>query len=482
MASLIFPLQFERQYAGPLDVHSVFSTTAELTAYLTNPLRYAGQIVVCLEDNKAYKLNTARSAWEELGAGGSASMGATGATGPAGGPTGATGATGTAGATGATGFGATGATGSTGAQGATGSTGADGATGATGSGATGATGVAGATGSTGAGGATGATGSGATGATGANGATGSTGADGATGATGSGATGATGVNGATGSTGADGATGATGSGATGATGPSGAVGATGPGGGPTGATGTAGATGATGPAGSTGATGTVLLTSGAKSTSWVSLENQRDYHPIIGYNGVDADGYTVSVGAMDQVPGTNYTITADNGGTLQLNSAPAPGTRVLIRSLASYGAGNAVLPPAARELGVFAGVAAPSSIYYNVLEQQVKVYEVEATGNYHLYIRGSATQSLNTVMGNGQSLSLTLLVHQGTTAYNLTGVSIDNEVLMSATPTHTGSILWLNGTPPEAASPSTYTQYSFTIIKKASNEYLVLGNIVSFYT
>ena len=65
--SIIFPLQFERQYSGPLDVHDVFETTADRLAYLSNPLRYAGQIVSDLEDERIYKLDSTLTKWVESG-------------------------------------------------------------------------------------------------------------------------------------------------------------------------------------------------------------------------------------------------------------------------------------------------------------------------------------------------------------------------------------------------------------------------------
>lgn len=63
MATTLFPLQYLRQNAGPIDVDSVFDTTADRIAYLANGRRYPGQIVADLEDQKIYVLNTAASAW-----------------------------------------------------------------------------------------------------------------------------------------------------------------------------------------------------------------------------------------------------------------------------------------------------------------------------------------------------------------------------------------------------------------------------------
>mgnify|MGYP001255336486 CR=1 FL=1 len=70
MAEILFPLQFKRQYAAPLDVDVVFQTSAAMNTYLSNPLRYAGQIVSCLEnEGKIFVLNNAQTIWTEIAGG-----------------------------------------------------------------------------------------------------------------------------------------------------------------------------------------------------------------------------------------------------------------------------------------------------------------------------------------------------------------------------------------------------------------------------
>lgn len=67
MSKIIFPLQFERQYSGPLDIHQAFNTTSARIAYLTSPIRYAGQIVSDSETQKCYQLSTDTNSWIEIG-------------------------------------------------------------------------------------------------------------------------------------------------------------------------------------------------------------------------------------------------------------------------------------------------------------------------------------------------------------------------------------------------------------------------------
>ena len=66
-AKMIFPLQFERQYKGPMDADLMFNTNAELQAYLSNDLRYGGMLVTCKEhEGKLFILNNAETAWIEI--------------------------------------------------------------------------------------------------------------------------------------------------------------------------------------------------------------------------------------------------------------------------------------------------------------------------------------------------------------------------------------------------------------------------------
>lgn len=63
----LFPLQFKRQQAYPVDVDTVFYSTADRLAYLTSPRRHMGMVVVDAEENRAYLLNNARNAWIPIG-------------------------------------------------------------------------------------------------------------------------------------------------------------------------------------------------------------------------------------------------------------------------------------------------------------------------------------------------------------------------------------------------------------------------------
>lgn len=63
----LLAVQYERQYAEAIDKDYKFTTT-ERTAYLTNTLRYSGQIVLDTTEDKLYRLNNARTAWVPVAA------------------------------------------------------------------------------------------------------------------------------------------------------------------------------------------------------------------------------------------------------------------------------------------------------------------------------------------------------------------------------------------------------------------------------
>ena len=65
------PIQYTRQYAGPIDTDCVFVLTTDRTTYLSSPRRYAGQLVVDLQDGNVYYLNAALTAWIAVAGGSS---------------------------------------------------------------------------------------------------------------------------------------------------------------------------------------------------------------------------------------------------------------------------------------------------------------------------------------------------------------------------------------------------------------------------
>ena len=103
------------------------------------------------------------------------------------------------------------------------------------------------------------------------------------------------------------------------------------------------AKGADGTAGADGADGTVTIIAGTTSNVFeATTPGQTTFSPINGYTSTNAASYLVSVGAQDQVPTRNYTISSANGGTLVLVEGVAIGTVVSVRAISGAGVDNSI--------------------------------------------------------------------------------------------------------------------------------------------
>lgn len=99
-------------------------------------------------------------------------------------------------------------------------------------------------------------------------------------------------------------------------------------------------------------------------------------------------------------------------------------------------------------------------------------YTTNASANFTLNFRKSSTVSLSTLLAVGQSVTITFLNTNGSTAYYPTAFQIDGS---SVTPK------WQNGSAPSAGNASAVDAYTFVIIKTASTpSYTVLASQTKF--
>jgi hypothetical protein len=104
--------------------------------------------------------------------------------------------------------------------------------------------------------------------------------------------------------------------------------------------------------------------------------------------------------------------------------------------------------------------AATGTFAYDVLNQAAVTYfNSNAGANWTLNIRGSATTSLLDMMSVGQSLTIALLVTQGSPAYYQSGLQIDSS---SITPK------WQGGSAPSSGNANSIDSYSASILKVAN--------------
>lgn len=102
----------------------------------------------------------------------------------------------------------------------------------------------------------------------------------------------------------------------------------------------------------------------------------------------------------------------------------------------------------------------------------VKLFTTNASANFTLNFRASSSVSLSTLLAVGQSITVSVIIPNGATAYYASAIQIDGSAI---TP------LWQGGTAPTSGNASSTDIYSFTIIKTASTPtYKVYASQVKF--
>lgn len=124
-----------------------------------------------------------------------------------------------------------------------------------------------------------------------------------------------------------------------------------------------------------------------------------------------------------------------------------------------------------KEAVTVSATAATGTIAYDVTTQSVLYYTSNATGNWTLNVRASSGTSLNSVLADGESVTIAFLVTNGSTAYRQTGFQVDGNAV---TPK------WQGGIAPTAGNASSIDVYSITIIRTASATFTALISLTKF--
>ena len=115
--------------------------------------------------------------------------------------------------------------------------------------------------------------------------------------------------------------------------------------------------------------------------------------------------------------------------------------------------------------------AATGTVNYDVLTQAVWNFTTNASGNWTLNVRGDGSNTLNSIMDTGESITIAHIVAQGGTAYYNNAFTIDGS---SVTPEYQG------GAAPSAGNADSLDTYQYTIIKTADATFTVLGSQTQF--
>ena len=116
------------------------------------------------------------------------------------------------------------------------------------------------------------------------------------------------------------------------------------------------------------------------------------------------------------------------------------------------------------------GSAPPTTFNVDLTSGSIFFRSASTAANWTANFRGNTTTPLNSMMYNGQSITATVLVLNGATAYSASAYQIDGASIIPR---------WQGGTS-GSANANSLDAHQFTIIKVASASYVMLGSITKY--
>ena len=229
------------------------------------------------------------------------------------------------------------------------------------------------------------------------------------------------------------------------------------------------------------------------SVTW-SIINNSSVNVTLGFssNAMYVLGANTSVTTYTVTPGSAYSFVNYNGGNWYMTSTNdlTNGTGVL--PVANGGTGvtistgtgsvvlntnplltQATLTSPIETAYVSSGLTGATNVY--VTTNGTNILYTSTSGNFSFNIASTSGVSLNTLLANNQSITLTVQAVMGATAYYCTSISIDGTALVSNT-----NLFWQGGTAPSAGNASGIDAYTISIIKTASATYTALAALTRF--
>jgi len=189
---------------------------------------------------------------------------------------------------------------------------------------------------------------------------------------------------------------------------------------------------------------------------------------------------------LDGVTSTTAELNIVDGGTSATSTTLADADRVVVNDdgtmvqvaltdVAAYVNTDADLNGTTKIEEVIEKVTAQTSttgtINFDCLTQAIEYYTANQTANRTINFRGDGSTTLNSMLSNNESITVSIAMTQGSTAYYLNAYQIDG---VAVTPK------WQGGSAPSEGNASGIDVYTFTIIKTASATYTVLASLADY--
>jgi len=107
------------------------------------------------------------------------------------------------------------------------------------------------------------------------------------------------------------------------------------------------------------------------------------------------------------------------------------------------------------------------TINFDLLTQAVEFYTANQGGNRTINFRGDGSTPLNSVMATGESMTVAILMTQGSSAYYLDTYQVDSSSV---------TVEWSGGSAPSSGNANSIDSYIFTFIKTADSTFTVLAS------
>lgn len=124
--------------------------------------------------------------------------------------------------------------------------------------------------------------------------------------------------------------------------------------------------------------------------------------------------------------------------------------------------------------------AAPASLTFNVLDQTLLVFTSNSTANVSINFTGNSTTTLESLLSGGSANTVTavLAITNGATPYYVNNVQVDGRIIHNAT--ISGNLFWQGNVLTVPGTAVGVDLYSFTIVRRAGLNYLVLASQTDF--